>query len=195
MNIRPLLLGLPLLLTGCSALSNFSWPSLWPFNGLGSNLEVSAKGVGDLNASTPMLQSAINAGLGGNYRLRGGMATRNGQVVAYYQALSGDKVKLVIIGQPKGRVQQVEIMDQNVVTVWGSKLGTPFSNMYSKAFGACKLATDEDAGKVACIAEQSKYVTYIFSGKWAGSQEIIPPDDTLKNWVISKIIWHANPQV
>ncbi|MCX2958378.1 MAG: DUF1131 domain-containing protein, partial [Serratia symbiotica] len=123
---------------------------LWPFNGLGSNLEVSAKGVGDLNASTPMLQSAINAGLGGNYRLRGGMATRNGQVVAYYQALSGDKVKLVIIGQPKDRVQQVKIMDQNVVTVWGSKLGTPFSNMYSKAFGACKLATDEDAGKVAC---------------------------------------------
>lgn len=56
-------------------------------------------------------------------------------------------------------------MDQNVVTVWGSKLGTPFSNMYSKAFGACKLATDEDAGKVACMAEQSKYVTYIFSGK------------------------------
>ncbi len=85
MNIRPLLLGLPLLLTGCSALSNFSWPSLWPLTGFGSN-----------------------------YRLRGGMATRNGQVVAYYQALSGDKVKLVIIGQPKGRVQQVEIMDQNL---------------------------------------------------------------------------------
>lgn len=62
----------------------------------------------------------------------------------------------------------------------GGKLGTPFSKMYSKAFGACKLATDEDAGKVARIAEQSKYVTYIFSGKWAGSQEIIPPDDTLK---------------
>ncbi|PYA68106.1 DUF1131 domain-containing protein, partial [Serratia marcescens] len=25
MNIRPLLLGLPLLLTGCSSMSNFSW--------------------------------------------------------------------------------------------------------------------------------------------------------------------------
>lgn len=69
-----------------------------------------------------MLQSAINAGLGGNYRLRGGMATHNGQVVAYYQALSGDKVKLVIIGQAKGRVQQVEIIDQNVVTVWAASL-------------------------------------------------------------------------
>lgn len=107
-----------------------------------------------------------------------------------------DKVKLVIIGQPnKGRVQQVEIMDQDVLTIWSGKLGTPFSKMYSKKFDAYKLATDEDAGRMACIAEQNKYITYIFSDKWAGSQEIIPPDDTLKNWAISKIIWHANPQV
>ena len=52
--------------------------------------------------------------------------------------------------------------------------------MYSKAFGSCKPGSGEDAGKVECVAEQSKYVTYIFSGKWAGAQDIIPPDDTLK---------------
>lgn len=53
MNIRPLLLGLPLLLTGCSTMSNFSWSSLSPLNWFGSSLEVSAKGVGELNAGTP----------------------------------------------------------------------------------------------------------------------------------------------
>ena len=63
MNIRPLLLGLPLLLTGCSTMSNFSWSSLSPLNWFGSSLEVSAKGVGDLNAGTPMSESAINDGL------------------------------------------------------------------------------------------------------------------------------------
>ena len=63
--------------------------------------------------------------------------------------------------------------------------------MYSKAFGSCKPGSGEDAGKVECVAEQSKYVTYIFSGKWAGAQDIIPPDDTLKSWTVSKIIWHA----
>ncbi|WP_163531022.1 DUF1131 family protein, partial [Klebsiella oxytoca] len=29
---------------------------------------------------------------------------------------------------------------------------------------------------------------------WAGAQDIIPPDDTLKSWTVSKIIWHAKPQ-
>ena len=57
MNIRPLLLGLPLLLTGCSSMSNFSWSSLSPFNWFGSSLEVGAKGVGKLNAGTPMSES------------------------------------------------------------------------------------------------------------------------------------------
>ena len=169
MNIRPLLLGLPLLLTGCSSMSNFSWSSLSPFNWFGSSLD-------------------------GNYRLRGGMATNNGQIVSYYQALSGDEVKLVITGEPKGRLQRVDVLDPKVATEWGNKLGTPFGDMYSKAFGSCKPGSGEDAGKVECVAEQSKYVTYIFSGKWAGAQDIIPPDDTLKSWTVSKIIWHAKPQ-
>jgi hypothetical protein len=194
MNIRPLLLGLPLLLTGCSTMSNFSWSSLSPLNWFGSSLEVSAKGVGDLNAGTPMSESAINDGLKGDYRLRGGMATSQGQIVSYYQAMDGNDVKLVITGEPKGHVQRVDVMDSKVATEWGSKLGTPFSDLYSKAFGACKPADGDDAGKVECVAEQSKYVTYIFSGKWAGQQDIIPPDDTLKSWTISKIIWHAKPQ-
>ena len=161
-------------------MSNFSWSSLSPFNWFGSSLEVGAKGVGKLNAGTPMSESAINDGLDGNYRLRGGMATSNGQIVSYYQALSGDEVKLVITGEPKGHVQRVDVMDQKVATEWGNKLGTPFGDMYSKAFGSCKPGSGEDAGKVECVAEQSKYVTYIFSGKWAGAQDIIPPDDTLK---------------
>lgn len=194
MIIRPLLLGLTLVLAGCSTLSNFSWSSLSPFNGFSNSLEVGAEGVGGLNADTPMSQSAINDGLSGNYRLRGGMATNSGQIVSYYQALSGDDLKLVIAGEPKGQVQRVDVMDSNVATKWGNRLGTPFGDMYSKAFGACKPATGEDAGKVECVAEQSRYVTYIFSGKWAGPQDIIPPDDTLKSWTISKIIWHAKPQ-
>ncbi|AHG18925.1 RpoE-regulated lipoprotein [Chania multitudinisentens RB-25] len=194
MNIRPLLLGLPLLLSGCSTLSNFSWSSLSPFNWFGGSIEVSGKGVGGINASTPMTETAISEGLNNNYRLRGGMATSNGQIVSYYQALDGDQVKLVITGVPKGQVQRVDMMDPSIATEWGSQLGTPFSELFSKAYGACKLGTGEDEGNVECVAEQSRYVTYIFSGRWAGPQDLIPPDDTLRNWTVSKIIWHAKAQ-
>ncbi|OMQ21878.1 MULTISPECIES: RpoE-regulated lipoprotein [Serratia] len=194
MNIRPLLLGLPLLLTGCSTLSNFSWSSLSPFNWFGGSVEVSGKGVGGINAGTSMTESALGEGLNNNYRMRGGMATSNGQIVAYYQALDGDNVKLVITGEPKGYAQRVDVMDPKIATEWGSKLGTPFSDLFSKAYGACKPGEGDEAGNVECVAEQSRYVTYIFSGKWAGPQDIIPPDDTLRNWTVSKIIWHAKAQ-
>ncbi|GAA3904589.1 RpoE-regulated lipoprotein [Gibbsiella dentisursi] len=194
MNIRPLLLGLPLLLTGCSTLSDFSWSSLSPWNWFGSSLKVSAKGVGGITAGTPMSETAVNDGLNDNYRLRSGMATSNGQIISYYQAMEGDAVKLVITGEAKGRVQRVDVMDRSIATEWGSKLGTAFGDMYGKAFGACKPAEGDDAGKVECVAPQSRYVTYIFDGKWAGPQSIIPPDDTLKTWTVSKIIWHAKVQ-
>lgn len=193
-SIRPLLLGLPLLLTGCSTLSDFSWSSLSPWNWFGSSLKVSAKGVGGITAGTPMSETAVNDGLNNNYRLRSGMATSNGQIISYYQAMEGNEVKLVITGEAKGRVQRVDVMDRNIATEWGSKLGTAFGDMYGKAFGACKPAEGDDAGKVECVAPQSRYVTYIFDGKWAGPQSIIPPDDTLKTWTVSKIIWHAKVQ-
>ena len=99
----------------------FLWSSLSPFNWFGSSPEVGAKGVGKLNAGTPMSESAINDGLDGNYRLRGGMATSNGQIVSYYRALSGDEVKLVITGEPKGHVQRVDVMDQKVATEVGQQ--------------------------------------------------------------------------
>lgn len=188
MHIRPLLLGLPLLLTGCSTLSNFSWSNLSPFNWFGGRVEVSSKGVGDINAGTPMTETALSEGLHNNYRMRGGMAISQGQIVSYYQAMDGNEVKLVITGEPKGHVQRVDVMDSKVATEWGSKVGTPFSELFSKAYAACKPGEGEETGKVECVATQSRYVSYIFSGKWAAPQDIIPPDDTLKDWTVSKII-------
>lgn len=194
MNIRPLLLGLPLLLTGCSTMSNFSWSSLSPFNWFGNSIVVSGKGVGDINAGTPMTEAALSEGLHNNYRLRGGMATQQGQIISYYEAMDGSEVKLVITGEEKGRVQRVEVRDAKIETEWGSQLGTPFSDLYTKAYGACKQAEGEDAGKVECVAGQSRNVSYIFNGKWAGPQSLLPPDDTLQSWTVEKIVWHATPQ-
>lgn len=194
MNMRPLLLGLPLLLTGCSTMSNFSWSSLSPFNWFSSNVEVSAKGVGDINASTPMTPTAISEGLRNDYRIRSGMATSNGQVIAYYQAMAGNEVKLVITGEPKGHVQRVDVMDAKIATEWGSKLGTPFSELFTKAYGACKPGEGEDTNKVECVASQSRHVSYVFSGKWAGPQDIMPSDDILQSWTVNKIIWHVKAQ-
>ncbi|WP_409310484.1 RpoE-regulated lipoprotein [Pectobacterium sp. B1J-3] len=191
MRLRPLLLGLPLLLSGCSTMSNFSWSSLSPFSWFGGSLQVSDAGVGGINAGTPLSEAVLQKALNGDYQLRSGMGTTNGQLVAFYQALDGKDVKLVISGQPKGSVRKVEVMDTAINSEWGVKIGDTFSSSYSKAFGSCQLGQGDDAQSVECVAPQSKHVSYLFSGEWSGPEGLMPADDILQHWRVSKIVWHA----
>ena len=70
LQVRPMLLALPLILTGCSSMSHMSMPSVsWssfnPLNWFGSSLTVSDKGVGEITASTPLTEEAIKDALDG----------------------------------------------------------------------------------------------------------------------------------
>ncbi|WP_202304027.1 RpoE-regulated lipoprotein [Dryocola clanedunensis] len=187
-TLRLMLLGVPLLLSGCSTLSNMHWSSLSPMSWFGSSLEVSEQGVGGLNASTPLNEEAVSEGLNNNYRLRSGMKTDNGTVVRYFEALD-DKTLMVVVNGEKGTVSRVDVMDKEVKTDSGVEIGTPFSDLYSKAFGACAKATGDDAESVECKAPDSQHVSYLFSGEWHGPEGLMPADDVLKKWTVSKIIW------
>ncbi|WP_413723386.1 RpoE-regulated lipoprotein [Sodalis sp. RH24] len=189
-QLRPLIIGLPILLAGCSTLSNFSWSSLSPFNWFGSSATVGDTGVGNVTAATPLEHEALDKALNGNYRLRGGMETRSGGIVAFYQALKDDRIKMTFYGPQAGKVERVEVTDSDIASAWGVKIGTPFSSLYDKAFGACARGAGED--QVVCAAPQSRHVSYVFSGTWHGPDELMPADDTLKSWRVSKIVWHAN---
>ncbi|CNK25271.1 RpoE-regulated lipoprotein [Yersinia mollaretii] len=204
MNIRPrlsgvrlLLLGAPLLLAGCSSMSGFSWSSLSPLNWFSgsSSMQVTDQGVGGITASTPLAENEIKEGLKGDYRLRSGMATNDGQLVSFYQAMKEDQIKLVISGQPKGTVERIDVMDKNIPSQWGVKMGTPFGDLYKKAFGVCRQGTGDDAAKIECAAPDSKHVSYLFEGDWHGPEGLMPSDDSLQSWKVSKIIWRAKPSM
>lgn len=191
MRFRSVLLAAPLLLSGCGTLSGFSWSSLSPFNWFGDAIQVSDSGVGGINAGTPLSEAVINDALNGDYRLRGGMGMDHDRVTAFYQALDGDQIKLVVSGNPKSSVQKVEVLDDAIASAWGVKLGDTFAQHYSKAFEACQPGQGDDAGSVECVAPQSRHVSYLFSGDWSGPEGLIPPDDILRAWRVSKIVWHA----
>lgn len=91
------------------------------------------------------------------------MATNSSQIVSYYQALSGDEVKLVITGEPKGRLQQTDVLDPKVATEWGNKLGTPFGDMYVRRSAPVNRAAAKTPVKWSAWRSRAKYVTYIFS--------------------------------
>ncbi|WP_168403989.1 RpoE-regulated lipoprotein [Erwinia amylovora] len=202
-TFRPALLAACLLLTGCASSTSqpestspstwwnpvsWSWSTLSPWNWFSSPLQVSEQGVGGINGSTALQQQALSDGLNGNYRLRQGMRTADGNIVHFWQALNSDKqVKLELTGQ--STVSRVDISDHTIATASGVKIGTPFSSLYKKAFENCQKASGADSASVECKAPDSQHISYVFSGDWHGPEGLIPSDQTLKNWTISKIIW------
>ncbi|HCR3978975.1 lipoprotein [Citrobacter koseri] len=187
-SLRLILCAMPLVLSGCSTLSSVNWSAANPWNWFGASTEVTEQGVGALTASTPLDEKAITDALDGDYRLRSGMKTQNGNVVRFFEVMKEDKVALVINGD-QGTISRIDVLDSDIPSQAGVEIGTPFSDLYSKAFGNCQKATGDDSASVECKAQDSQHIIYLFSGEWNGPEGLMPPDDTLKNWKVSKIIW------
>lgn len=187
-NLRLLLCGLPLVLTGCSTLSSVHWSAAAPWNWFGSSPEVTENGLGDITADTPMNEEAMSDALGSDYRIRSGMRTDAGAVVRYFEALKDDQLAVTVNGE-NGVVSRIEVLDKDITTDTGVEIGTPFSDLYDKAYGACKKAAGDDSEGVECQAPGSHHVSYVFTGEWRGPEGLMPSDDTLKKWTLHKIIW------
>lgn len=187
-SLRLMLCAMPLALTGCSTLSSVNWSAANPWNWFGSSTEVTEQGVGALTAATPLNEQAIADALDGDYRLRSGMKIANGNVVRFFEAMKDDNVAMVINGE-QGTLSRIDVLDSDIPSEAGVDVGTPFSDLYSKAFGNCQPATDDDRVAVECKAPGSQHISYLFSGEWHGPEGLMPSDDTLKEWKVSKIIW------
>lgn len=191
MNIRVVLLLVPFLITGCSTVSNFSFSSLSPFNWFGGSPMLSDSGLGDISSATPLDEDSLNKTLDDDYRLRKGMGMSAGQTTTFFEAMDGTKLQLAFYGNEQGKVERIEVMDKGIKTLAGTKLGTEFSELFEKAYNHCEVGTGDYTGSVICQSPESKHISYIFSGEWMGSSSIMPPDDKLKTWTISKMVWSA----
>ncbi|MFD1090934.1 RpoE-regulated lipoprotein [Providencia vermicola] len=184
--LKASLLGTVLVLSGCAGFKVFS-PSTW----FSSPLMVSSSGLGQVTNFSPMQADTIKKQLNDRYSIRNGMQMENGEVVTVFQGIDDDKVKVEIIGPEHGYVSRIVVSDPNVVTEWGPKIGTPFSDIYEKAFGVCGLGERIDnVPTVECNSPQSSQVVYRFTGKWQGPEDLMPSDNDLKEWEISQILWH-----
>ncbi len=166
---------------------SYHWSSALPWNWFGSSLTATEQGFGGVGSATAMSESAIRDGLSGNYKLRQGMRSENGGVIAFGQALYDGKVKLQISG--RSSVERIEVTDSAIAAQDGSKIGDTFSEKFSKAFNNCKLAGRVNNHDVECRAPGSKNLSYVYSGNWHGPDGLMPSDNVLKSWKLSKIIW------
>ena len=154
-SLRLMLCALPLALTGCSTMSAVNWSAAYPWNWFGASTEVTEQGVGKLTASTPLNEQAISDALGSDYRLRSGMKTDKGNIVHYFEALKDNSVALTINGD-NGTISRIDVRDAEIKTASGVKIGTPFSDLYSKAFGNCQKGSNDNGAVVECQAEGSQ---------------------------------------
>lgn len=103
--------------------------------------------MGKLTASTPLNEQAISDALGSDYRLRSGMKTDKGNIVHYFEALKNNSVALTINGD-NGAISRIDVRDADIKTASGVKIGTPFSDLYSKAFGNCQKGSHDNGAVV-----------------------------------------------
>ena len=179
------LLGGVILLSGCAGTKIFS-PSTW----FSHPLIVSEAGVGQLTSMTPMQVDVVTEQLDDRYKIRSGMQMENGEVVTIFQGVDDDQVKIEVIGPEHGYASRIIVSDVDIVTEWGTEIGTPFSDIYDKAFGSCKLGEQiNEKPTVECVASQSSHIIYRFTGQWHGPENIMPSDDELKEWQVSQIVW------
>lgn len=180
-----------LLLSGCSSMGGMSFSALNPMNWFSSDtLTVSADGLGNINGSTKLTESEIKNELGDRFHYRQGMEMQNGDIVVIIQGIEESKVQVAFYGKEKGTVEKIDVSYPNAATAWGTTIGTPFKDIYKKAFGACRKGPKDDNQKtILCQSEQAKSVSYVFSGNWDGPEGLMPPDEVLSNWTLTQIIW------
>lgn len=184
--IKVSLLGTVLMLSGCAGFKFFS-PSTW-FSG---PLVISSSGLGQVTHFTPMQADTVKQQLSDRYSIRSGMQMENGEVVTIFQGIDDDEVKVEVIGPEHGYVSRIVVSDPSIVTEWGPTIGTPFNEIYEKAFGVCGLGERvNNAPTIECNSPQSSQVVYRFTGKWQGPEDLMPSDNDLKDWTISQILWH-----
>ena len=166
---------------------SYSWSSALPWNWFGSSTTVSEQGVGKVTSLTPFNLEAISQGIGGDYTWRQGMGTKGGQIESYIQAMKAQQVAMTFYGD--GTVKKITIADNDVKTPDGIALGTPFSALFDKAYGHCQPG--DDSQHVQCKVPDSTHLEVIYHGEFSGPSGIMPADDTLKQWTVSGIVWHA----
>lgn len=179
---------LSLLLTGCS-----SW---WSSNSIIDNdgrWIISDAGVGPITAETQFKQSELQKAFGDNYKVISGMEINSKKLSHFYNinTLENNNTIMKIIGNTKDNIEQIETASDQVIHQ-NIHIGSYFHQLYRQAItGNCRQITNEEAGAIICDSPKSKHVHYIFKGQSDNFDSLLPPNDELMDWKITKIIWQS----
>lgn len=149
------------------------------------------KGFLGLNGETQLSKNAVSNVLDDKYHLISGVSMKNKEIQKVIQARQNDKLKLNFYANAEGKLVSIESFDPKIKTKQLA-IGSKFSKLYQKAFNHCQLGfVDEQHTEVECLDPKEKNIRYTFTGQWKGPSNLIPSDDQLKSWTVSKITWFS----
>lgn len=186
MKVRIMAFSLLLTLSGCSSLGDW-------FGVNNGATPISENQIGAISIDTPFSEEGLSLALGANYHLRSGMGMRNNELFSYFQALKEiddkEQIAQIVYGKYDTGIVKVEVFEPGISTGEAS-IGTPFSDIFIQAFGACELDRSNTNHNIICQSPKHQNINYVFSGEWNGPEELIPDNEALKVWKVSKIIWN-----
>ncbi|MCK5902820.1 MAG: DUF1131 family protein [Cocleimonas sp.] len=87
-------------------------------------------------------------------------------------------------------IYSVVIEDNFIHNQLGHPLNTKFSEIYTDGgIEKCLAGKEELSGKTLCYAPKARNILYIFSGRWNGPDDKVPPESVLSTWSLDSIIW------
>lgn len=98
-----------------------------------------------------------------------------------------------VLGDGNGRVTQIEIVDPDIESWLGPKVGDLYQPLrHNLQLADCEAGTEHRSGDVLCKAAETARITYVFSGRWNGPDGQLPPETLLDHWPMSEMIWLAD---
>ena len=103
------------------------------------------------------------------------------------------KTGFTLYSDGRGHVSAIEIVSRRVGNSLGPRVGDAYRVIrQSGRLGACWPGMEAQSGQVICEADQSRRITYLFSGRWNGPDGQLPPASVLNDWTISQVIWRPD---
>ncbi|MGB1309712.1 MAG: DUF1131 family protein [Leucothrix sp.] len=181
-----------LLLSGCGEeiTTTQNNPIIQEANASDSQLTVSATGVGPINGDTPFNIHKITQAFP-NYSVVEQLNFQEGESYPIISVSKGAKRLMTINPTLDLKSIYAVIVEDNLIeNTLKHRLGTLFMGIYTgNTPYNCQPGSEEMAGKVLCMPPTGSNRLYLFTGKWDGPDDKVPPSTVLYKWALEAIVW------
>lgn len=152
-------------------------------------LGLSSDGVGPINKNSLFNKAKIQGQLPKWEIKEVGVLGAGGHPYNLLAVFDG-KTKVLEILPDEGNkaVLKVIVLSNKIKNSFGPQIGSLFGSVFKEPPKACEpYFEDDETDSTVCAAPQSKYVRYIFGGKWG--RDI--PYEVLRSYKLTSIFWFA----